>query len=344
MKKIIALLLVAVMCLPFVACDESGNTEIQPSGENTENNGGSTSDTTTSENNSTNDTDGNETPHTHSFGDWITAKEATEAEEGSKERTCACGEKETEAIDKLKVSEGLEFALNEDDSAYSVIGIGTCTDSELIIPGTYQGLPVTSIANNAFQGNTTIVSVTTGSGVVSIGVSAFERCTSLKKMVFSDSFVRIQEYAFRNCFALADIIGGKNFKNFPLSAFYFCSAISNIEFDAENPYYTAIDGSCYNKSGTVLIRYTAGKDTTHFDIPDTVTTIGEQSLYDAKHLVSISIPASVKSIGGIAFGECANLTDIYYAGSEDDWAKIIIEQGNQDLKSATVHFNYTPAE
>ncbi len=45
MKKIIALLLVAVMCLSFVACGGSGNTETPPSGENTENNGGSTNDT-----------------------------------------------------------------------------------------------------------------------------------------------------------------------------------------------------------------------------------------------------------------------------------------------------------
>ena len=38
MKKLIALLLVAVMCLSFVACGgESGNTETPPSGENTEN-------------------------------------------------------------------------------------------------------------------------------------------------------------------------------------------------------------------------------------------------------------------------------------------------------------------
>ena len=34
----------------------------------------------------------------HSFGDWITIKEATETEEGLKERYCDCGEKETQDI------------------------------------------------------------------------------------------------------------------------------------------------------------------------------------------------------------------------------------------------------
>ena len=39
--------------------------------------------------------------HTHAFGEWVVVKEATETEEGSKERVCACGEKETETIEKL---------------------------------------------------------------------------------------------------------------------------------------------------------------------------------------------------------------------------------------------------
>ena len=39
--------------------------------------------------------------HTHEFGEWVVVKEATEAEEGLKERTCECGEKESEKIDKL---------------------------------------------------------------------------------------------------------------------------------------------------------------------------------------------------------------------------------------------------
>ena len=40
--------------------------------------------------------------HTHEFGEWVVVKEATEAEEGLKERTCECGEKETEAIAKVE--------------------------------------------------------------------------------------------------------------------------------------------------------------------------------------------------------------------------------------------------
>ena len=39
--------------------------------------------------------------HTHAYGEWVVVKEATELEEGLKERVCSCGEKETETIEKL---------------------------------------------------------------------------------------------------------------------------------------------------------------------------------------------------------------------------------------------------
>ena len=40
-------------------------------------------------------------PHTHKYGEWVVVKEATEEAEGLKERECSCGEKESEVIEKL---------------------------------------------------------------------------------------------------------------------------------------------------------------------------------------------------------------------------------------------------
>ena len=47
-------------------------------------------------------------------------------------------------------SEGLEYSLNSDGNGYTVTGIGTCTDKELIIPSEYNAKPVTSIGGGAF--------------------------------------------------------------------------------------------------------------------------------------------------------------------------------------------------
>ncbi len=47
-------------------------------------------------------------------------------------------------------SEGLEYELNSDGKGYTVTGIGTCKDTNLIIPSTYNNLPVTSMALGRF--------------------------------------------------------------------------------------------------------------------------------------------------------------------------------------------------
>ena len=48
-------------------------------------------------------------------------------------------------------SEGLTYELNSQRDGYIVTGMGTCTDTRVVIPSTYKGLPVMSIAKGAFQ-------------------------------------------------------------------------------------------------------------------------------------------------------------------------------------------------
>ena len=48
-------------------------------------------------------------------------------------------------------SEGLTYELNIHKDGYIVTGMGTCTDTRVVIPSTYNGLPVMSIAKGAFS-------------------------------------------------------------------------------------------------------------------------------------------------------------------------------------------------
>lgn len=72
-------------------------------------------------------------------------------------------------------------------------------------------------------------------------------------------------------------------------------------------------------------------------LPDTITEIGTGAFYQ-NDLSKIYVPDSLLSIGEDAFYDCANLTDIYYSGTEEQWSAISIENGNESLENAVIHY------
>ena len=83
------------------------------------------------------------------------------------------------------------------------------------------------------------------------------------------------------------------------------------------------------------------KSLTSVTIPDSVTSISSCTFASCTSLTSVTIPDSVTSIGYSAFYYCTSLTDVYYAGSEAQWKAISISSnGNDDLLTANIHYNY----
>ena len=85
---------------------------------------------------------------------------------------------------------------------YRVVGLGTVTDLDIVIPSTYRNLPVTEIADKAFYENKYLTSVVIGNSVTSIGDWAFYNCDSLTSVVIPDTVVSIGERAFDYCSSL----------------------------------------------------------------------------------------------------------------------------------------------
>lgn len=99
----------------------------------------------------------------------------------------------------IPTSVGLAYKLSSDGSYYSVSGIGSCTDTDLVIPPTYEGLPVKAIEANAFYANDSITSVTTLSSMERIGEYAFFNCYSIGEITLSEGLVTVDKYAFFGC-------------------------------------------------------------------------------------------------------------------------------------------------
>lgn len=131
-------------------------------------------------------------------------------------------------------SEGLAYTLSEDSTYYSVSGIGTCEDTDIIIPSEYKGLPVTSISGIAFADCTSLTSIKIPDSVTSIGSSAFSYCESLTSIEMSNSVTSISHYAFSNCTSLTSIIIPDSVTTIDMEAFAMCMSLTiYCEVDAK---------------------------------------------------------------------------------------------------------------
>lgn len=109
----------------------------------------------------------------------------------------------TECGFELGYSAGLEFTLSANGEYYRV-SKGTAS-GDIVIPDEYEGLPVTTIPDNAFLNGADVTSVTFGANIANIGLSAFEGCSAIENLVIPDTVVQIGRRAFYLCNSLKSI-------------------------------------------------------------------------------------------------------------------------------------------
>ena len=127
-----------------------------------------------------------------------------------------------------RASEGLEYSLNSDGNGYTVTGIGTCTDTELVIPSKHNSKPVTSIGYEAFRGCTGLTSITIPNSVTSISDYAFRECKGLTSIIVPYSVTSIGDYAFTSCSGLTNITLPNSVTSIGRGAFNGCTGLTSI--------------------------------------------------------------------------------------------------------------------
>ena len=238
MKKLFAILICAIMCVTLLAsCDSL--------------------------------------KHEHTYGDWISSEDGH-----FHPYTCGCPQEEIYNLhidgneDGLCDECGYKMSVNTEtnleykllgDGTYEVKGIGTCTDTEIVIPSEYQNRKVTSIGYRAFANNSTITGVTIPDSIKSIGEEAFYECTELTGIVIPDSVTSLGKSAFYECTKLVSLTLGTGIKTISTSTFCDCKALASIV------------------------------------IPDGVTTIETNAFDHCESAKSVTIPKSVTEIASSAF-------------------------------------------
>lgn len=169
----------------------------------------------------------------------------------------------------------LSYKLSTDGTYYTVKMDSSSIFGDIVVPSTYNNLPVKEVDCLGFYGCTKITSVTLPSSITKIGHSAFQLCSSLTSVTLNEGLTEIGYEAFMSCAKLEAIEVPSTVTKIGYNAFYRCTGL---------------------------------KEAT---LKDGLVEIGSCAFYNCSSLASIHIPDTVTSLGTSALKECSALKEVY---------------------------------
>ncbi len=207
-------------------------------------------------------------------------------------------------------SEGLSY-VSDGLGNYELTGIGTCTDTDIIVPATYEGVPVARVRYTAFENNTQITSVCFGENLYSVGNYVFRGCTSLRSVTFLHTAGFPEDFQpssdwygyhmFEGCTALEDLT---------LPTYILAPILNSNNFFGNLKHLTTTAGDTFprllNMSELETVVINEGVHTMEYGTFMWDPTFSSNE----SHLTSVTLPESLTEIPGGAFCHCRALTSV----------------------------------
>ncbi len=189
-----------------------------------------------------------------------------------------------------------DYTVNGDDTVTITSYNGASAD--IVIPSEIEGMSVTVIGKNAFNGCSFIRSVVFPDTLKEIQAYAFEACTSLKSVTFPASLRTIGDNAFFNCMALETIESTPYLYDIGYQSFHNTSWMMKAE-----------KGFLF--VGRVLYRYIGLTEVNAIiTVPDYTAAIAAGAFEGQYNISEIRLPVGIRKIGAFAFMNCYRLSEI----------------------------------
>lgn len=208
------------------------------------------------------------------------------------------------------------FELQRVDMSDNVEAIGRYAFSycvkltEVQLPSTLK-----TVGDGAFEGCESLTSVNIPYGVESIGAYAFQSVPAFGKLVIPDTVKTIGEYAFSYCDKLYSVTVPKSVQMLYSTTFGACKILNTINVDVNNKYYKSLGGCLLSKDGSVFYTYPVAKSGAYYTIPSTVKTVENNAFYTARDLVGVVVPWGTTTIKSGAFLSMPKLETITLSAS-----------------------------
>lgn len=140
-------------------------------------------------------------------------------------------------------TEGLTYEQNQ--GSYVVTGY-TGSEVNIVIPDTYNGVPVTAVDDWAFS-ESDVQSVIFGANMETLSEWAFSNASLLNSVTFTSNFIEIEEHAFSSCISLEKIdFTQENYTiEFSADAIYKCEGLTAVDLSGANTDESVLDISCF---------------------------------------------------------------------------------------------------
>lgn len=207
------------------------------------------------------------------------------------------------------------FALSNTDFTYEIVDEKIIitgysgTDTVVTVPDEINDIPVVSVGEGAFKGNTSITSVTVSVGVKDIGASAFENCTKLATISLPETIIHIGEKAIYNTAYY------NNSSNWKLKVTQSGSSSTSGGVSVGGGYGDSFI-SWEDISAPVLQYLYLGKNLIEIELRGSYSlkydtlVIADGAFRGSTGAVDVGLPASIVTIGCNAFEGCESLESI----------------------------------